>query len=266
MQVYNYRMQDNDPGFYSSVLQLIKDPVVLNTLGGIIITAGAAANRSVINFFSKVWSWWTKKFHKTNGSGYHELTTEYSRGGLQILTLLENLRAQLGCARVSVLQFHNGHRFSLSDPVFKMSTTFEAIEKGFVPTSEYIRELLVANYINIIAPVLLIDNPVIVPGVFEVDKCVKDEKLAACQKATTPLHIMKIKRDDLAFCAFRTLLDNLGVEAAYTVLLTSNENGPIGIMLIQFNKLEGSKEKVQQATCAICSAKHTLQNLLYVPA
>lgn len=259
-------MQGNDYDFFSIVLQLVKDPAVLNTIGGIIIAVGAAANKSVTNFLSKVWRWWTKKFHRANVPVYHEVTTEYSRGGLQILTLLENLRAKLGCARVSILQFHNGHRFSLSDPVFKMSTTFEAIEKGFVPTSEYIRELLVANYINIVAPILLIDNPVVVPGVFEVDRCMKDEKLAACQKATTPLHIMKVKRDDLAFCAFRTLLDNLGVEAAYTVLLVSPDNGPIGILLIQFNKMEGSKEKVQKATCEICSVKHTLQNLLYVPS
>lgn len=259
-------MQGNEVDFYAIVLQLVKDPAVLNTIGGIIITVGAAANKGVINFVKKIWGWATKKFKKPEGPVCHPVTLEYSRGGLQVLTLLENLRARLGCARVSILQFHNGHRFSLSDPVFKMSTTFEAIEKGFVPTSEYIRELLVANYINIVAPVLLIDNPVVVPGVFEVDRCVKDEKMAACQKAATPLHIMKINRDELAFCAFRTLMDNLGVEAAYTVLLTSPDNGPIGILLIQFNKLEGSKEQVQKATCEICSLKYTLQSLLYVPA
>ena len=129
-------MQGNESDFFSIVLQLVKDPAVLNTIGGIIIAVGAAANKSVTNFFSKVWHWGSKKFRKSNVPVYHEVTTEYSRGGLQILTLLVNLRANLGCARVSILQFHNGHRFSLIDPVFKMSTTFEAIEKGFVPTSE----------------------------------------------------------------------------------------------------------------------------------
>lgn len=254
--------------FYTIVLQLATDPAVLNTLGGIILTVGAAANKTISGFLKKIFRWFSDKlgFYKVQPIICHGLTEEYTKAGLQIFNLLEKLRERLGCARVSILQFHNGHRFSLSDPVFKMSTTFEALEKGFVPTASYIRELLVANYINVVAPILLSDNPVVVPGIFEIDKCVKDERLAACQKAATPLHIMKIKRDDLSFCSFRALLDDLGVEAAYAVLLSSPDNGPIGILLIQFNKMDGSKEKVQQATCEICGVKYSLQNLLYTPA
>lgn len=257
-------MQGDDSSIYSILLQWAKDPAVLSALGGLITMIGTLINRWVIRTAKALWAWIVSIFKR--GYKTHPLTEEYAQGGLTINNILSTLREKLNCARVTIIQFHNGHRFSLSDPVFKLSSTFESVSAGFTTTSSVLREIMVAPFINIVAPCILTNNPVSVPGVYEVDKCTKDNKFDSCQKSVLPLRILKINREELAFCAFRTLMENLGIEAAYAVLLTSPEGGPIGIMLLQFHLLEGSKEKVQEATCTICGTKHTLQHLLYVPA
>lgn len=258
-------MQSNDVDFYSLIIQWLKDPAVLSTIGGAFAAVGALINKGVMAIVKKIGKY-IKSIFIRKGPICHPIDEEYSRGGLELNRILEKLRLKLDCARVSIIQFHNGHKFSLSNPVFKLSATFEALSSGFVPTYNHVRELMVAPFINIVAPLILSNNPVNVPGVYEIDKCKKDSDFGSCQKSLLPLRILKINRDELAFCSFRTLMETLGVEAAYAVLLTSPDGGPIGLLLMQFYKREGSKEKVQTATCDICSTKHTIQNLLYVPA
>lgn len=261
-------MQSNGSDFYYIILQWLKDPTVMSALGGVILAVGAFINKTIMAFFKSIWCWLKNLFKekkvKVEIMG-HQLDPEYLATGMHIQRILDHLLIKLDCARISIVQFQNGHTFSLSNPVFKMSTTFEACSAGFASTDHRIKESMVAPYINVIAPSILVNNPVSVPGVYEVDKCTKDDKFNSCTKSLLPLRILKINRDELAFCAFRTLLDITGVEAAYTVLLSApdNNNGPIGILLIQFHEIEGSKEKIQEATCDICAVKHTLQNLLY---
>ena len=256
-------MQSNGVDFYSVVLQWLKDPAVLGTLGGALTAIGALIQKGTIALLKSIVKF-VKSIFKKNV--HKPIDDEYSQAGLEINRILEKLRIKLDCARVNIIQFHNGHKFSLSNPVFKLSSTFEALSAGFVPTYTHIRELMVAPFINIVAPLILSNNPVAVPGVYEIDKCKKDSDFNSCQKSLLPLRILKINRDELAFCAFRTLMETLGVEAAYAILLTAPDGGPIGLLLMQFHKLEGSKEKVQLATCDICGAKHLIQDLLYVPA
>lgn len=266
-------MQTSNIDIYKILAQLLQDPAVLGGLGsgvlsvGLYLSNGAKAViksifTGIVNAFKE-----RKNNKKEEGKGKdHTPPIGYSRNGLEIHKVLENLRAKLDCSRVSILQFHNGHHFSLSDPVFKMSTTFEAIAPGFVPSSTEFRELLVANHINVVAPILLPNNPVAVPGVTEVDTCLKDKQLDACQRSLVPLRIVKVKRDDIAFGAFRTVMDRLGIEAAYAVVLLSPIREPFGLLLIQFHDLNGSRNTIQTSTCDICVAKHTIEALLYTPA
>ena len=64
--------------------------------------------------------------------------------------LLTELRVQLDCARVQVVQFHNGGNFFDGNPMAKMTMTHESLRNGLSPESPNWRDLQIPLMIHLL--------------------------------------------------------------------------------------------------------------------
>jgi hypothetical protein len=90
-----------------------------------------------------------------------------------IVDYLVELRVTLSASRCYVMQFHNGQVFTSQDPVYRMSCTQEATDRGLAPVQPELQNILVHQVWQEIAP--LFGNNTDLPGV----ECVHKEDLPA---------------------------------------------------------------------------------------
>lgn len=69
-----------------------------------------------------------------------------------IVDYLVELRVTLCASRCYVMQFHNGQVFTSQDPVYRMSCTQEAVDRGLAPVQPELQSILVHQVWQEIAP------------------------------------------------------------------------------------------------------------------
>lgn len=267
--------EETEFALYKALLQVLCEPTLLTALGTAIVAFGAYFNKTVKivlrNIFKGLYHALSDKEEKPKepdstepaaqpANTPHALTPEFTKDASRIQNLLEELQGIMECSRVSILQFHNGVRFSLSNPVFRFSTSFEAISAGFAPSSPKTRDMLVSLNMTLINP-LMLTVPITIPGIKEEAFCKKNTE--GCALAEVALRLVSYTRDDLKPGPVRLLMEELGMEKMYATLLSVPDKGPIGILTLQYHDMEGSDEIVAKNICEICRIKQYIQSLLY---
>ena len=69
-----------------------------------------------------------------------------------IVDYLVELRVDLHAARCYVMQFHNGQVFTSQDPVYRMSCTQEAVDRGLAPIQPELQDILIHQVWQEVAP------------------------------------------------------------------------------------------------------------------
>lgn len=153
--------------------------------------------------------------------GPDQFTGENSDRYDQLRTELAVLRTFLEAARISVYQFHNGDRFTLSDPIFKVTCSHENVRRGVVPDSGRIKYVLVSTIMSFIAP--LMGKPIKTPGVSHFDT--GDKGVEMC----------KYDIASMDYDAYHHHMENLGTKTVYAALLKAHDKkSPLGILVIQY--------------------------------
>lgn len=263
---------DTEYAIYKAVLEVLCKPEAITALGGGILAAFAYFNKRVKTMLKRIITALYKfiignenkeedKKGLTDGEP-HVLTEQFSHDTDRIQRYLDDLQDMLECSRVSILQFHNGARFSLSNPVFKCSTSFESISAGFAPSAPIMKDMLVSIYTTLINPLMLTPAPQL-PGVKEEKLCKKPTE--GCELADIALRIISYTRDDLRPGPVRMAMHELGMEKMFAILLSVPEKGPVGILTIQYHMEEEADKLMQTNVCEICKIQKYVQSILYQP-
>lgn len=132
---------------------------------------------------------------------------------------LTEIKIHTGAARVAVWQFHNGERFSLSGPAFKVRCTFEALREGVAPDETMANDVLVTKIQDVIGTVM-------------------DPKIK-CSGATdvTPKgqpRVVRFEYGKMSYGWFKYFMDKNGNDRIYCTLLETHDKRPMGILTIQY--------------------------------
>lgn len=268
--------EETEFALYKALLQVLCEPTLLTTVGTALVAIGAYFSKSVKivlrNIFKGLYRMLgggelkdpdkldDKKTEEKPAGSPHAVTPEFVQDASRIQNQLDELQGILDCSRVSILQFHNGVRFSMSNPVFRFSTSFEAISAGFAASSPKTRDMLVSINMTLVNP-LMLTVPITIPGIKEEAFCKKNTE--GCALVEVALRLVSYTRDDLKPGPVRLLMEELGMEKMYATLLSVPDKGPIGILTLQYHEMEGSDEIVAKNICEICRIKQYIQSLLY---
>lgn len=173
----------------------------------------------------------------------------YSEKMNRLNTDIEAALMQIGmltqAARVSVWQFHNGEVFTLSKPVFKIRSSFEYDRPGTTPDYTVINDVLVTQCLPLVGP--LIDSAYN-----------KTEGVSVVPVNTDELpdgdehRIVKLDLHDLSYGAFRYMMDSLGTETVYAVLLLTAAKEAFGVITIQFIGSDDPEVSFEPNATKIC--------------
>lgn len=261
---------DSKFAFYKVLLEILNEPAVLTSLGGLIIAIGSYFNTTIKGLVKRairgldniangpVISAPPEKDNDTHDPLTEKMSEQFSRIDAQLDELLDKLK----CARVSILQFHNGNRFSLSNPVFKFSTSYEAVAQGFAPSAPRTRDLMVSLNTTFISP-LMMSNASTFIGAHKEDFCRRDND--KCPLPDEGLKIISYTQDLLRPGQVRLVMEELGIRKMYATLLEVQDKGPVGILLMQYHTDYKAEELMREHICDVCKVKHYLQALLYCP-
>lgn len=189
----------------------------------------------------------------------HQLTMKHVHENSEITTLLEQLCVKLDCARVCVLQYHNGENFSLSNPMFKISTTYEATAPGFASVAPLLTHVPIST-IPVFTSALLTPHLPVIAGVKEEKFCPKG---GVCELRDTPMRLVSFTRDNLKLGRIRLSLEKFGVEKMYACSLITPTGGLLGAMTIQYHDITHADENVKKNICEICKMQQYLQTILW---
>lgn len=146
---------------------------------------------------------------------------------------LTEIRLITGAARVAIWQFHNGERFTMSNPVFKFRSTFEILREGVAPDITVADDVLVTKCQNVIGPILDVKSKS--NGVTDVTP--------KADKANTvvPCRVVKIDYKTLDYGWFKYFMDQNGNDRVYAMLLRTVSGHNMGIMTIQFINIDAQE-------------------------
>lgn len=228
-------------------ISLFTDAGFLQAVGGLLAVVVAGCVKKVRQYIIKR----CKELTRTLTGGPDRFTSHTSDKYEHLREELAVLRAFLEAARVSIYQFHNGDRFTLSDPIFKMTCAHENVRHGIIPDSSFIKYILVSTVMNFIAP--LIGKVCKEPGVSEFDT------------GDDSVRMLRYDISKMNYDAFRYHMDNLGTRTAYAVLLYSHDRkSPLGVLVIQYVHAdeEESGEAIRHNIASIRSKVCQLEFLL----
>lgn len=149
---------------------------------------------------------------------------------------LTEIKIHTGAARVAVWQFHNGERFSLSGPAFKVRCTFEALREGVAPDETLANDVLVTKIQDVIGTVM-------------------DPKIKCSGATDVPLpkgqhRVVKFEYGKMEYGWFKYFMDKNGNDRIYCSLLETHDKRPMGILTIQYinNDMQEGRleEKMEQ--------------------
>lgn len=263
---------DSKFALYKVLLHILNEPAVLTAVGGLILAIGSYFNHTVKGMIKRTiraidnyanGPTVSPQDGKQGDKIHDPLTEKMSEQFERIVGQLEELLDTLQCSRVSILQFHNGTRFSLSNPVFKFSTSYEAVAQGFAPSAPRTRELMVSLNTTFINPLMMSAAPAPAGVKRETDFCKQDNK--DCPLVDEGLKIISYTQKTLRPGQVRLAMEELGISKMYATLLVVQDKGPVGILLMQYHNDYEADELMRKNICDVCKVKHYLQALLYCP-
>lgn len=245
---------------YKAILSVLCEPTYLHIIGGVVIGIAIGMIKWLKNLLRVA----SGKIYTLCGGDVggdrdrHVMTEEDVKMYTEIFTMLENLLTTLDCTRVSVLQYHNGDNFSLSNPMFKLSVTYEAIANGIAPTVKELSDISVSTIPSFFQPLFLPDSHI--PGVKEEKFCSKAD---GCQLRELPFKLISYTQNKLKLGPVRLTMERFGVEKMYACSLITPTGALIGALVIHYRESEGADASVKKHICEICKTQQYLQTILY---
>jgi len=170
--------------------------------------------------FLKWWEKWIKQHVALSRRGMES----YSK----LNALLAELRVEMDADRAYVLQFHNGHEFSISQPIWRMSCTHEICAPGISYEAESMQNILVSTVVEGIIPFFPGDD-VKLSGIVPVD-C--DNCLGKCKSTVRRTHWCTVT--ELPPSRLKQRLVSQGIKNWLCTNLFSAGGHVIGIMGVDY--------------------------------
>lgn len=219
-------------GFLNNILKVLEDPGVQQVIAGIVATTVALCFSKVRSVVAstlykgrKAAAWFIQPEDSYNAPGkIHNITQSALNSMIFIQHELTALQVVSEASRAAVWQFHNGERFLLANPMFKVKSAHESCRNGIMYNSRVMDSVLVSNVLDLVAPVMG-DNR-------KVEGCstVKQAKDA-------PQHKHKLFRfdiDSMQTSNFKSMMTTLGVETMFVTILSDAADNPIGMLVVQY--------------------------------
>lgn len=249
---------------YKALISVLTQPGCLEVIGGVILCRAMGALKGLKAVGRVVFGW----LYKLCGGEFSTSPTDVSSHILtvgdvsrytEVVSMLDHLLLELDCARVNVVQYHNGENFSLSNPMFKLSVTYEALAPGFIATAQEMNNVSVSTIPVFFRP-LFLSGPSEIAGVKEEHGC---KKPGTCKLRDIPLRLISYTRETLKIGTLRLIMDKFGIEKMFACPLVSPTGAMIGAMTIHYHDQTGADERVKKAFCDICKTQQYLQTILY---
>lgn len=256
---------------YKVLLSVLTEPTYLTAIGGFLVAFGAGVLKR-LRWIAKALfgalyraaggevTEEVQEGEKVDTRDTHVITIQDVHRNNEIMGRLERLLIKLDCTRVCVLQFHNGETFSLSNPMFRLSTTYEATAPGFASTCSELKNIAVST-IPVFVNALVLPTPDIIPGVKEEKFCPKG---GVCELRDTPIRLVSLTTETLKLGRIRISLEKFGVAKMYACVLTAVNGGLLGAMTIHYHAdIERADEKMKEHFCEVCKTQQFLNTVLY---
>lgn len=181
----------------------------------------------------------------------------------EIYTALVELRALTDADRAYVIQFHNGHEFLLSNPVWKLTCTHEVVRSGVTYEASNIQNLLVSRVTEIIGPIIAGDfsgdgisiNPAC-------SNCHYQPKCRATRKFCSSVQVPKLS---VGFSKF--FLENQNIRTIVQCGMSS-KHGAFGLVGVDYcgRSVEDAAHLAEISECVCRIAERVQHSLQYKQA
>lgn len=207
-----------------NALAIFTDQTFMQVVGGLLVAYITYSIKCVRGYLYKVCKNIAKNmvlkpgFNESCIATYTEINSD-----------LAVLRTALSASRVSIYQFHNGDKFTLSSPIFKLTCSHENVSHGLVPDSKIMQYVLVSTILEFVAP--LMESCAGHKGVSEVE--FEDE----CKG----FRMLKFRIAEMEYERFHHIMEQQGASSVYAAMLYAKDHkSPIGILCIQYTSPDDS--------------------------
>lgn len=169
----------------------------------------------------KLFKFFSFSFAKSCGFKVLSLEDAHSHNRVQetVIILRDNLHAD----RVAIFQFENGSRFSLSNPTWKITQTYQSVAEGRAYVVDYLKQEPVTSFIEMIIPMFDLSKDY--QGFSKISiKSANKQRVAVCVNAS-----------ELPNCRYRYELIKHGVKCDYLFPLKNSEGKMFGICSVNFS-------------------------------
>lgn len=174
-----------------------------------------------------------------------------------IYTALIELRALADADRAYIIQFHNGHEFLLSDPVWKCSCTHEVVRPGVTYESVNIQDMLVSRMSDLVEPI--ISGQRAISGMAMGMHCSSCPYRPECER--THKYLVVIQVEDMASGYTKFFLQRQNIKTVVMAGLTS-KHGPFGIVGIDITSSPVSDPaRIDSLSAQICQTTESIRFL-----
>lgn len=171
--------------------------------------------------------------HKKHHSPEPEDMKRYFSIDNTLAVLQDNTKAD----RISVCQFHNGESFSVHNPIFKFTCSYEFLTPGVKPAASVVQRLIVSHYMDLIGP--LYSDDFLRNGAEHYDTTDK------CDECDEIPRMIRYEASNMTYNQTRYLFEGLGVDVMYSVPLFDTKGKLMGVINFQYlNALSDSFEDV----------------------
>lgn len=188
----------------------------------------------------RLWIFRTFTVQMSRATGFKQLTNTYASLYRDVNVELIELRSKLNSSRVEIFQFENGSRFSLSNPVWKITQSYEVVAHGIQYCADCIQRVQVSHLLELVEPFFF--DEVKTPGI----DLVKDSE--DCK-------IAKYDVDKIPPCRLKYEKINRGVEIFYESSLKDKNGAIFGLITVGYsykkNLSELELQKLQDSVSRI---------------
>lgn len=139
----------------------------------------------------------------------------------EIARLVASNRAKMIASRAYVLRFHDGSAFSTNAPVWKVSLTHESTDSAIVSIAEKTKDILIANVIQIVAPVF--DKNDLAEGIRMMN-----------QDGDSTHGVFRVDTDSVTATAMRGFLLSRGIKHMLYAPIVSLDGKPVALFCVDY--------------------------------
>jgi len=183
---------------------------------------------------------------------------EFIKQNRDIYTDIVEMRALTDSDRAYVVQFHNGHEFLLSNPVWMLTNTHEVVRPGVTYEASNVQNILVSRVAELIEPVISGDFDG--PGIHLSPLCSHCPFLTRCKKDRKFLSVVQV--DELPVGFSRYFLENQNVKTIVQCGM-SNKHGAFGFVGVDFcGKAITDPAAISDISAHVCQSAEIVQHAL----